>query len=95
MKKNVFASIWLHGIIGIMLSAVIYYFVIGVFLGVTLTPVMVLSNITLVFAGYLTCFLTFRIFPEKYETGKEHMLIWAIPALFLCASIFISALNAL
>lgn len=92
MKKRVFVSILLHGVIGIILSAVIYYLVIGVFLGVTLTPVMVLSNITLVFAGYLACYMTFRVFPEKYARGKEYFLIWAIPVLFLCGSIFISSI---
>lgn len=95
MNKKVFASIWLHGVFGIILATVIYYAVIGMFIGASITPFALLVNAVLVFAGYLTCFLTFRIFPEKYETCKEHMLIWAIPALFLCASIFISALNAL
>lgn len=95
MKKRVFVSIWLHGVFGIILATVVYYAVIGMFIGASITPITLLINAVLVLAGYLTCFLTFRVFPEKYEKGKEHMLIWAIPALFLCASIFISALNAL
>lgn len=82
-KKEVIKKTIIHGIIGTILSMIIFYLVMEVVNGIH-SVIAYIINCICTILGYIGSYLLFSVYPDKYDVRTESF--YAL--IGLCSSIF-------